>query len=61
MTEKTYYIENSIELEEALEQIEQNFPCFVDRELIEMNYSKVTINAREEDIASIERVLAPLV
>ncbi len=61
MTEKTYYIENSIELEEALEQIEQNFPCFVDRELIEMNYSRVTINAREEDIASIERILAPLV
>jgi hypothetical protein len=61
MTEKTYYIENSTELEEALEQIEQNFPCFVDRELIEMDYSKVTINAREEDIASIERMLAPLV
>jgi hypothetical protein len=61
MTEKTYYIENCTELEEALEQIEQNFPCFVDRELIEMNYSRVTINAREEDIASIERILAPLV
>jgi hypothetical protein len=61
MTEKTYYIENCTELEEALEQIEQNFPCFVDRELIEMNYSRVTINAREEDIASIERMLAPLV
>jgi len=61
MTEKTYYIENCTELEEALEQIEQNFPCFVDRELIEMNYSKVAINAREEDIASIEKILAPLV
>lgn len=61
MTEKTYYIENSAELKEVLEQIEQNFPCFVDRELIEMDYSKVTINAREEDIASIERMLAPLV
>ena len=61
MTEKTYYIENCTELEEVLEQIEQNFPCFVDRELIEMNYSRVTINAREEDITSIERVLAPLV
>lgn len=61
MTEKTYYIENCTELEDALEQIEQNFPCFVDRETIEMNYLRVTINAREEDIASIERVLAPLV
>lgn len=61
MTEKIYYIENSADLEEVLEQIEQVFPCFVDRELIEMDYSRVTINAREEDIASIERMLAPLV
>ena len=61
MTNKTYYIENSAELDEVLEQIEETFPCFVERELIEMNYSEVDINAREEDIASIERLLAPLV
>lgn len=61
MTEKTYYIENTAELDEAMENIENNFPCFTDREFIEMNYSQVTINAREEDIASIEKILAPLV
>jgi hypothetical protein len=44
-----------------MENIENNFPCFTDREFIEMNYSQVTINAREEDIASIEKILAPLV
>ncbi len=61
MTNKTYYIENTAELDNALELIENTFPCFVERELIEMNYSQIDINAREEDIASIERVLAPLV
>jgi hypothetical protein len=61
MTTKTYYIENTTELDEVLEQIEEDFPCFVDRELIEMNYSEVSINARDEDISAIEKRLAPLV
>lgn len=61
MTTKTYYIENTIELDEVLKQIEEDFPCFVDRELIEMNYSEVSINARDEDISAIEKRLAPLV
>lgn len=61
MTTKTYYIENTTELDEVLEQIEKDFPCFVDRELIEMNYSEVSINARDEDISAIEKRLAPLV
>lgn len=61
MTTKTYYIENTTELDEVLEQIEEDFPCFVDRELIEMNYSEVSINARDEDISTIEKRLAPLV
>jgi len=61
MTEKTYYIENTTELDKAIETIENTFPCFTDREFIEMDYSQVTINAREEDIASIEKILASLV
>lgn len=61
MTNKTYYIENTNELDTTLETIKNNFPCFVEREFIEMNYSQIAINAREEDIASIERILAPLV
>lgn len=60
MTKKTYYIENSIELEAAIDKIRDTFMCFITREFIEMNYSEVEINARNEDIASIERILAPL-
>lgn len=61
MINKTYYIENTTELNNALELIENTFPCFVERKYIEMDYSQIDIKAREEDIASIERVLAPLV
>lgn len=58
---KTLYAENTNALDEALENITNNFPCFVNRELIGMNYSEIEIRAREEDVASIERILAPLV
>lgn len=60
MITKEYYIENSAELTEALEEIEEFIPCWVEREFIEMDYSKVIIKAREEDLASVERMLAPL-
>ncbi len=61
MTNKTYYIQNSTELDDVLDEIEETFPCFIDREFIEMDYSEIAINAREEDVASIERMLAPLI
>lgn len=61
MRTKTLYAENTNALDEALENITNDFPCFVNRELIEMNYSEIEITAREEDVASIERILASLV
>ena len=50
MEEKIYYIENTDELNDAMERIENDFPCFTEREFIEMDYSKITIKARTEDI-----------
>jgi len=61
METKTYYIQNTNELDEAIETIENNFPCFINREFIEMDYSEVEIKTRLEDIANIEKILAPLV
>lgn len=61
MTEKIYYIENSLELATALLNIEILIPCFIERNFIEMDYSKVVIIARNEDIATVEHFLAPLV
>lgn len=61
MTEKIYYIENSLELATALLSIEILIPCFIERNFIEMDYSKVVIIAKNEDIATVEKYLAPLV
>ena len=61
MTKKVYYIENTPELDEAVTQITDKFPCFLNIEGIEMNYLIVEIVARDEDTASIENILAPLV
>jgi hypothetical protein len=61
MVEKIYYINNGIELEEAIDFLQDSLPCFVEREPVEMDYSKITINARVEDLKTIEKKLAPLV
>jgi hypothetical protein len=61
MVEKIYYIENTNALEVALEKLSEKIPCFINREYVEMNYSKITIHARVEDLATVEIVLAVLV
>ena len=61
MIKKVYYIENSVALDNALAKISEKLPCFVNREYIEMNYSEVTITAKEEDLATVELALALLV
>lgn len=60
MVELTYYIENTSALELALEEISDKIACFVTREYIEMNYSKITIQARIEDFNAVDRVLSLL-
>ena len=61
MRRKCWYIENSSRLEKVLQYIMINFACWVQRELIEMDFSQVQILARQEDFARIESLLAPLV
>lgn len=60
MAKKSWYIENSLALTKAIDKIKADFPCFVDRQLIEMDMSYVQVEAREEDIQAIEDILAPL-
>jgi hypothetical protein len=60
MNTKAWYIENTNELETALNKIKKNFPCFIFRELVEMDFSKIEIKARAEDFRAIETILAPL-
>ena len=61
MTEKIYYIQNSVALDEAIERLINLIPCFVDRDFIEMDYSKVVVKANNADLATVEKILAPLV
>lgn len=61
MKSKVLYIANSIELDRTLEKITYGIPCWVDREFVEMDYSKVYILCRDIDMAWVEDVLAPLV
>lgn len=49
----TLYCENTEMLENALEKITDTFPCFIDRDFIEMNYSCLKITCRNEDAVSI--------
>lgn len=58
---KVYYIQNSNELDKALNTISRNYPSAIHRDFIEMNYSSIEITARAIDIKSIEYLLAPLV
>ena len=60
MIEKIYWIENTNELETALDKLDC-IPCFVDREFVEMNYSEITIKARQEDLKTIEKIFAEIV
>ena len=60
MMQKVYYIENTNLLDEALYLLTRMFPCFINRELIEMNCSEITVIARFEDMPYIEKALKPL-
>lgn len=64
MTEKIYWVDrNDItnDLEETLMALYMRIPCFVEIENVEMNWVKVTIQAREEDLETVERYMAGLV
>lgn len=57
MEKRVYFEENCADLEIALEFIKVAIPCFINREYIEMNFSKVEIITRAEDIAFVERMM----
>ena len=64
MTEKIYWVDrNDInnDLEETLMALYMRIPCFVEIENVEMNWAKVTIQAREEDLKTVEQYMAGLV
>lgn len=61
MKKSVYYIENSTTLQGVLATLEDIIPCFITREPIEMGWLEVSITARQEDLPTVEKYLAPLV
>ena len=59
MIRKVYFIENKDF--ETVETALNIIPCFIDRELVEMDCSEIGILCRVEDVATIEKILAPFV
>lgn len=57
MEKRVYYKPNSVDLDVVIEHIKSAIPCFITREYIEMNYSKVEIIARVEDVPSVQRLM----
>ena len=53
----TAYLKNGAMLDTMMEEIEELFPCFTQREFIEMDYSKIVIKCRQEDSVVINRKL----
>ena len=61
MITKTYYIPNSLFLDLTIEAIANKVPCFIEREFIELDHSKVTIQFRAEDAVFVINEMAPLI
>lgn len=61
MVKKVYFMENNDRVNKAVDLLESAIPCFVFRTPIEMNWLEVKVQARVEDLATVERILAEVV
>jgi hypothetical protein len=61
MIRKTYYTENNNKANEIIQQIIDNYICFVDVETIEMNCYEIVIEMRTEDKKNIEKMLKDII
>lgn len=64
MIEKIYWVDRNdinTDLEETLMALYMRVPCKVNVEDVEMNWAKVTILARDEDLFFVEQYMAGLV
>ena len=61
MTTKCYFLDNSDAAARAVDYLAKVIPCFIRELFITKDGLTVTIEARNEDLATVERVLAPYV
>lgn len=61
MTTKCYFLDNSDAAARAVDYLINLIPCFIRELLLTKEGLTVTIEARDEDIRTVERILAPYV
>lgn len=61
MITKIYYLKDNNKTNEIINEIINNYICFVKKEIIEMNYFELTIICRIEDISNIENELKDII
>ena len=54
------FIKDTLEAEERLERMTENFPCFIEVETVEFDYVQVLVKCRAEDAKGIKEWLANL-
>lgn len=61
MTTKCYFLDNSDAAARAVDYLAHLIPCFIRELLVTKEGLTVTIEARDADIRTVERILAPYV
>ena len=61
MTTKCYFLDNTDAAARAVDYLVNLIPCFIRELLVTKEGLTVTIEARDEDIRTVERILAPYV
>lgn len=61
MTTKCYFLDNIDAAARAVDYLANLIPCFIRELLVTKEGLTVTIEARDEDIRTVERILAPYV
>jgi hypothetical protein len=61
VTRKVYYLEQNVSLVSMIEYLENALGCVVDCEPVEMNYVEVSIFCYEDEVALVEKAVAPLI
>mgnify|MGYP003556505808 FL=1 len=61
MTTKCYFLDNSDAAARAVDYLANLIPCFIRELLVTKEGLTVTIEARDADLSTVERILAPYV
>lgn len=61
MTTKCYFLDNTNAAARAVDYLANLIPCFIRELLVTKEGLTVTIEARDADLSTVERILAPYV